>query len=212
MNTSISKKTQRLCVSAMMIALATVLSLASKLIPALEMPFGGSITLCSMVPIVYISYRYNVKWGLFSGFVYSVLQILTGMSALKGLSAWSLVASLFLDYFIAFTVLGLGGMFRKTITNRALGFTLGVAIAGVLRYICHVISGFLLWATADNIAWFLGEGALATDVPFRWVQLLYSVIYNGTYMIPDIITATIGAAIISLTAKRLLVPEDLKQA
>ena len=149
MNTSMSKRTQMLCVSAMMIALATILSLISKFIPALEMPFGGSITLCSMVPIVYISYRYGVKWGLFSGFVYSVLQILTGMSALKGLSAGSLVASLFLDYFIAFTVLGLGGMFRKTIPNKTLGFTLGVVVAGLLRFTCHVISGFLLWATRN---------------------------------------------------------------
>ena len=212
MNTSMSKRTQLLCVSAMMIALATILSLISKFIPALEMPFGGSITLCSMVPIVYISYRYGVKWGLFSGFVYSVLQILTGMSALKGLSAGSLVASLFLDYFIAFTVLGLGGMFRKTIPNKTLGFTLGVVITGLLRFTCHVISGFLLWATADNITWLLGEGALTTDVPFKWVQFLYSLIYNGTYMIPDIIVATIGAVIISLTAKQIFVTEDLKKA
>ena len=144
MNTSMSKRTQMLCVSAMMIALATILSLISKFIPALEMPFGGSITLCSMVPIVYISYRYGVKWGLFSGFVYSVFKILTGMSALKGLSAGSLVASLFLDYFIAFTVLGLGGMFRKTIPNKTLGFTLGVVITGLLRFTCHVISGFFV--------------------------------------------------------------------
>ena len=207
MSTKISQKTQMLCVSAVMIALATILSL-NKII---DLPFGGAVTLCSMVPIVYISYRYGVRWGLLSGFVYSLIQILTGLSALRGISGFSLVASLFLDYFIAFTVLGLGGMFRKAIPNRVLSFGLGFAVCSTLRYLCHILSGFALWASAENIAWFFGDGALTTDIPFKMVQFVYSIVYNGTYMVPEIIIGTVVSVLLALFAKPLFVLDNVKE-
>ena len=69
----------RLTESAVMIALATVLSN----IKFFEMPMGGSVTAFSMLPIVLIAYRYGLKWGLFTGGVYGVMQMLLGMHNLK---------------------------------------------------------------------------------------------------------------------------------
>ena len=70
-------KTKRLTESAMLIAMAVVLELVGKMIFP-PMPFGGQLTLVSMLPIVLISYRHGVKWGLVSGFAYSLVQMALG--------------------------------------------------------------------------------------------------------------------------------------
>ena len=107
-NTASSKRIFNLVLGGVMVAMATVLGF----IKLYDAPYGGSITVCSMLPILFFGYRCGLKWGLGAGFVNSVLQLLLGMSALKGVSAGVLVGSIFLDYLIAFTVLGLAGMFR----------------------------------------------------------------------------------------------------
>ena len=113
---SVSKRTFNLVLGGIMVAMATVLGF----IKVYEAPYGGAITVCSMLPILFYSYRCGLKWGLGAGLVHSVLQLLLGMSALRGLSVGTLVGSIFLDYILAFTVLGLGGMFRGKIKNLSL--------------------------------------------------------------------------------------------
>ena len=70
-------KTKRLTESAMLLAVAIVLELVSKtFIP--EMPFGGQVTLVAMLPVVLISYRHGVKWGLVSGVCYALIEMAIG--------------------------------------------------------------------------------------------------------------------------------------
>ena len=76
--------TKRLTESALLLAIAVVLELVSKLL-GLELPFGGTITLASMFPVVLISYRYGVKWGLLSGFTYSLLQMIMGAKVVSAM-------------------------------------------------------------------------------------------------------------------------------
>ena len=72
--TNINKLTR----CALLVAIAAVLSV----FPKFEfLPYGGSITICSMLPIVLISYIYGLKWGFLSAFVFSLIQIFTGFSA-----------------------------------------------------------------------------------------------------------------------------------
>ena len=74
--------TRRLTESAMLLALAVVLEFVSKMfIP--EMPFGGQVTLVSMLPVVLISYRHGVKWGLVSAFAYALIEMLIGMKTVS---------------------------------------------------------------------------------------------------------------------------------
>ncbi len=73
--------TERLVVSAVLIALATVLSLFQPL----RLPAGGGITILSMLPIVLISYRYGMAWGAASAFIFSLLQMLTGFDTVSAL-------------------------------------------------------------------------------------------------------------------------------
>lgn len=179
-----SKKTnvRALTECAIMVAFSTVLSL----ITLGSFPTGGSITLASMLPVVVVAYRHGLGWGLASGAVASLLQMLLGLSAFSYVTTWqSILAVALLDYVIAFLVYGLSGIFRRIIKDQALALTVGAFFAATLRYLCHVISGATVWAglsIPDNAA------------------LLYSLSYNATYMIPDtlilcLVTAYIGAIV-----------------
>ena len=66
-------KTKKLTTSALLVALSTVLMFVSKMIPAPWLQ-GGSVTIASMVPIIVISIIFDVKWGLLSGFVFSLIS------------------------------------------------------------------------------------------------------------------------------------------
>ena len=174
----------KLTTTALMLALALILSF----IKVYEMPQGGSITAVSMMPIILIAYLYGTKWGIFTGFAYSLLQLITDFSSLRGLSIGTFVAAIFLDYIIAFSVLGLAGMFKDKFKNKALEITLGTIIAVTLRFFAHFLSGFLLWS------------AYAEDMN----PILYSLVYNGSYMLPELIITTIFSSIIILILMPIL--------
>ena len=122
-----SFKTKRITVSGMMLAISAVLALVCAYIPFLQLPFGGGFTVASMLPIVVVAYMYGVKWGIFTSFCYAVIQI--AISLTQGASGsimplfmpssddfmgyTAAVWIIFIDYFVAYTVLGFGGIFRK---------------------------------------------------------------------------------------------------
>ena len=210
------EKTKRLTLSAMMIAIATVLAIVCGLIPFLNLPFGGGFTIASMLPIVIISYMYGVRWGLFSSLVYSVIQIL--MDLMLGVSSSTIMALfmpssddymgyaaaiwiLLLDYLVAYTVLGLGGIFRNRFKSKTLALCLGVIVALSLRYLVHIVSGYIFYGAWAE--WFFSqEGfALGQDIlnvfSGKLLALVYSIVYNGLYMIPEIVITTVAAVIVS---------------
>ncbi|MCH5297700.1 MAG: energy-coupled thiamine transporter ThiT [Ruminococcus sp.] len=176
--TQTNNKIVMLCESAIMIALATVLSMLK-----IEWPFGGSITICSMLPILVIGYRYKPIWGFFTGIVYGLIQMLLGLSNFAYATSWMAVLMIILfDYLIAYGVVGLGGVFRKFINNQAFALGCGALLAGVLRFVFHFISGVTVW------------GGFAEDMP-AW---LYSLTYNGAYMLPETVILIAGAIIVGL--------------
>ena len=102
--------TRKLTESAVMLALTVVLSFF-KLV---DLPYGGSITLFSMLPVILIAYRHGLTWGLMTGFANGVLQLLMGLKSLSyATSAGAVVAIILLDYLLAFTVTGFGGVRSK---------------------------------------------------------------------------------------------------
>ena len=150
-----------------MIALATALSY----ITLFKAPMGGSITLFSQVPIVIIGYRYGVKWGAVTGVIHGILQMLLqglgNFSYVKGIVAYLIL--IFADYVCAFAVLGIGGaLFKKAIKNQTLALAAGGAVASLLRFISHFISGVTIW------------GEYADGWKSVWT---YSLGYNGFYML-----------------------------
>ena len=202
-----TQKTRRLTESAMLLAVAIVLELLSKMfIP--EMPFGGQVTLVSILPIVLISYRHGVKWGLVSAFTYALLEMAIGtktvMAAFQpgyfgdGVLIVNALIMCFLDYVVAFTVLGLGGIFRNKIQNSGVALMTGSLVALGARYVAHIASGYILFA--GYAEWFFtqegfpswGANLVSTLSP-ELLGFVYSVVYNGMYMIPEmILTAAVS--------------------
>lgn len=176
---STKNKVLMLTESAAMIAFATVLSI----VKIVDMPYGGSVTACSMLPLLIIAYRYGTKWGLLTSFTYGVIQMFLGMDNLTyATSFWAAVAIIFLDYMFAFVVLGLGGLFRKITKTQGQALCTASIVTGFLRYLCHTVSGCTVWAGM----------ALPTKE-----ALIYSLSYNLTYMLPEIIVLAVGAGLIS---------------
>ena len=190
-----SQKTKILVEGAAMVALATVLSF----IRVFKLPWGGSITLLSMLPIVLFSIRRGVKSGLVVSFVYALVQFFQGV--LDGLFGWGLtpgmlIACILLDYVLAFFVLGLAGLFRK---KSIVGWIGGIALAVGLRFVCHFLSGVVIWGSFGEL-W----SGFSTDN--TW---LYSFLYNGCYMLPEMIFTIIGAvALLSTPQGKKLLNQD----
>lgn len=183
MKTSNKKRIIRLCESAVMLSAGVVLGF----VKLFDLPYGGSVTLCSMLPIIIISYRYGTFWGLGCGFVFSIIQLLLGIKSLSfATSAGAVTAIIFLDYIVAFSVLGLGGIYKKIIKNQILSLSLGTFTVGILRLFCHIISGCTVWA--------------GLSIPSK-DAFVYSVIYNAGYMLPEMAVTLIAAILISASVE-----------
>ena len=211
-------KTKRLVISAMLIAVATVLSL----LKLFELPFGGTVTVASMMPVVLIAYLYGTRWGLFCAFVFSIIQLISGMGTvsaffLPGDSHMALGSALlicFLDYILAYTVLGFAGIFKGKFKSDILALCIGTVVACLLRAIVHIISGavfFGAWAE-----WFFADATGLSQIEALkgfcdWtmrtftgggLSVFYSVIYNMSYMLPEtVITAASAPVVYKILAK-----------
>ncbi|MBR4940615.1 MAG: energy-coupled thiamine transporter ThiT, partial [Clostridia bacterium] len=120
-----------LCEGAIMLALAQILGY----IRLGRMPYGGSITF-AMVPLIFFALRWGVKSGLLVSFVYGIIQLL-----LDGAYAYTW-QSMVLDYLVAYTPIGLAGLFK----GMKLGFLPGTFLGVGLRYISLTLSGVYVWA------------------------------------------------------------------
>ena len=162
-----------------MIALSTVLSI----VKLLEMPYGGSITLASMLPVAIVAHRHGIKHGAVTALSVSLIQMLLGMKNFSYFTTWqSFVVLAVFDYIVAFGVFGLAGIFKAKIKKQSTALTVGVLLASVLRYACHVLSGATVWA--------------GLSIPTE-AALIYSLSYNATYMIPETIILTAVTAYLS---------------
>lgn len=206
-----STKTQRLTESAMLIAVAVILEFLSKtFIP--EMTFGGQLTIVSMLPIVLISYRHGVKWGFVASFAYALIEMAIGGKTVvaafqpgyfgDGTMIANAIIMCLLDYVLAYTALGLGGIFRNKIQKPGLALLCGSLVALSARYVIHIASGYILfsgWAeyffTQEGFpAW--GAGLVSSLSP-EMLGFVYSAVYNGMYMIPEMIFTAIAAVLIA---------------
>ncbi len=157
--------TKELMFCAMAIALSTVTSF----IKFVNLPFGGSVTLFSMLFVSLTGYFYGPKTGLTAGVAYGVLQLITGPYIYAPLQV-------LLDYPLAFGALGLSGFFH----NRKHGLMTGYAVGVIGRYLFHVISGYIFFAEY---------------APEGMNPLLYTLGYNLTYILPEFLLTVILLAV-----------------
>ena len=162
--------TRMLALGAVCMALSNVLSM----IKLFDMPQGGSITPASMLPLMLFAYVYGVGPGMTVGAVYGVMQFIIEPYFLS-------VPQMLLDYPIAFAMVGLAGLFSKS-ENRALGLTAGVVLGSLGRFVAAVLSGVVFFAeyAGDQNPW------------------VYSIGYNGAYMLPECIICVVLALTVGL--------------
>lgn len=167
----------KLVTSSIFIALAAVLSM----IKVYQLPLGGSITLLSMLPICLLSLKYGIKWGFVCSFLYGAVQLCMSLGEVMswGLDVRMWIGCIVFDYLLAYGILGLSGIFR----NKKMPIMLtGVGLAVFLRFVSHFISGsifFDIWMPEEF------------SNPY-----FYSLVYNGSYMLPETVFTLIGAGVI----------------
>ena len=167
---------KKMTLSAVMIALSAVLSM----VKVYQLPLGGSITLLSMLPVMSVAICYGTKTGIFVSFLYACVQIALDLGALMGygMTAATWVGCLVFDYILAYGILGISGIFRK---HGVFGISIGIALACFFRFVSHFISGaivFSVWCPDGfNVYW-------------------YSLVYNGSYMLPELIVTVVGAMLL----------------
>ncbi len=184
-----SEKSQNLRIlveCAIMVALATVLSI----LPIWSAPLGGSVTLFSMVPIILISYLHGCKWGLATGFVHSVIQLILGFSNVMYVpTAIGVVLCIGMDYIIPFTLIGLAGIFKNTTRNDFVNVILGSFTVCLIRYASHVIVGGAVWYELTKA----GDWNEYVHTVGMWT---YSFVYNAQFMVPETVLVLVAAPVV----------------
>ncbi len=149
------------------VAVMVALSGALYLVKVFTLPQGGSITLASMVPVFLLALRRGPKIGIAAGVIFGLVALVEDVSS--GFEVIVFPAQVILDYPLAFGVLGLAGFFRN---SPLLGVVIGVAA----RFCSHFVSGILFFAS------YAPAGMSAYE---------YSAIYNGSFLLPELVITTI---------------------
>lgn len=169
--------------------LAIALSFVLSCFRLYRMPTGGSVTPASMLPLMLFSAAFGVGPGMAAGLVYGLLQYLQGG---WWLNPWQFI----LDYLLAFTALGLAGIAHN---KNDKWLSIGIPLAGFGRALCAFLAG-LMWA-ADTLArgktLHIGSTAYSSSV-------LYSMVYNCTYLVPDTLICLLLAWLIAKPVMKVL--------
>ncbi len=155
-------------------AIAVALVAVLSNVKVYQLPQGGSITAGSMVPIFYIALRWGGPWGLLAGVLAGAVNFITDRFAVHPIQV-------LLDYPLAFGALGLAGFFRRSPT-------LGIVVGGAGRWLAHFISGVVFFAS------------YAPKGVSPWV---YSAVYNGSYMLPEIVISVVLTVLLLRSLRRL---------
>lgn len=183
-----TNRTRLLAEMALTLALAAVLAR----IVVYQLPQGGSVSL-EMLPLVVFSVRRGLPWGLLACALFGPLDYLVMQ---VGIVHW---AQALLDYPVAFGLVGLSGLaspaWHRWHASRPAAALGAVAAATTLavaaRFFAHFMSGIVFFSQ------------YAGDQPV-W---LYSLLYNGSYMLPSAVLVIAGAALV-LPAVERVVPSD----
>lgn len=186
--TNVKKRTRAICESAIFIALALALAPLKLTLWA----WGGSVDFV-MIPLILLALRWGVGWGVGGGVVFALLNCLIYEG---GLYTWQ---AIFLDYILAYGACGLAGLFR----GRKWSAETGTAVACLVRFLLHLISGVTIWAS------YMPDVYMGMSMNNVW---LYSALYNGSFMLPNMVIAVIIFFLIKVPLGKYIRGEDLAAA
>jgi len=150
-------------------ALAVALAFVLGFVVLFKMPFGGSVSL-EMIPLILLALRQGWKVGIVAGATYGLLDLAIDPYVVHPVQ-------LLLDYPVAFGALGLAGLFKPTVR----GAILGATVAVLARFVCHLLSGVIFFASY---------------APEGWNPFLYSAAYNAAYLAPSLAIAIVVTVIL----------------
>ncbi len=184
---------KKIIISAVMIAVGTVLSLFK--FEGLWI-LGGGVTFCAMLPLVVVSHRYGVRWGLWTALIFGILQALFGLDNIQYASSFFMaIQIILLDYLLAYGVIGFSGFLREKIKSKEGSLVAGIWVTFCGRFFCHFFSGWLIW----DALWPNEIGMLSP---------IYSFLYNGSYMLPEAVLTSLVAVLIQRTTPKVFQSED----
>lgn len=179
-------RVRMLCEGALLVAAAQILSY----VKFLELPNGGALT-PAMFPVLLFAVRWGWKDGLLGGLVLGILQFMFDGGFSLG---WQSILG---DYLLAFTALGLAGVFR----GRRWGIFAGTVLGCAGRFLVHYVVGATIWAE------YMPEEFLSMTMTSPW---LYSLLYNGVYMLPNMVLALVIGALLYRPMGRYLTGADIE--
>ena len=171
-----NQQLRRICEGAVLVAAALALSYLKIPIGLSFGGFGGSIDLV-MIPLILFAVRWGPGWGLGAGLAFGTLKFFfAGGVAVN----WQ---SMLLDYSLAYMMVGLAGVMK----NRKWGLVSGGLIGCACRFAVHFVSGITIYAA------YMPDEFMNMAMTNAW---LYSLLYNGTYMLPNtVLVVAVGAAV-----------------
>lgn len=177
-----------LCEGAIFVALAQILSM----LKLYEFPNGGSVTF-AMLPIFLYCARWGFLRGLGASFVFSCLQFLFDGGFAIG---WESIIG---DYILAYTVLGLAGLFSRM----KYGLFIGSVVGAVARFLVHYIVGATIWAE------YMPETFFGMTMTTPW---FYSFLYNAPYVFISLALSLVISALIYKPLGKYIRGQDLRRA
>lgn len=165
-------QTRELVFAASCVALSFVLSFIKVKVGA----EGGSVTLASFVPIFIYSYVFGVRKGFLVGTIYGLMQIIEGGVYFVN------VIQLLGDYVLAFSSVALASVFKKVSSNKKWGIYAGVVLVIFTRFLMHTIAGIYYF-----------------DISLLGEAIIGSILYNGAYMLPELVITTVVMGILVQT-------------
>jgi len=175
-----------LCEAAIFVAIAIVLHMLRFRL----MPQGGSVSFI-LVPLVFFAIRWGLSWGLMAAFAFGILR-----TFLAGGFGWGWQAVV-LDFFVANTVIGLAGLFYHRTGAKAVVATV---VAGLAQYAVHWLAGGLIWRE------WIPDEFMGMPMTNPW---FYSLLYNGTYMVPNILISSVAIGLLTVPLGKYFRGEDL---
>ena len=143
-------------------AMAIALAFLTSYLKVFQLPWGGSVTLCSMLFIVLVGNWYGVKTGVLVGLAYGLLQFLQEPYVLSFFQVCC-------DYILAFAALGVAGFFAKSSHGLVKGYIAGVLARGAF----HALGGYLYWMS------------YMPDTFPQSLKSIYPIVYNYSYLLAE---------------------------
>lgn len=143
-------------------AMSMALAFVTSYMKIFTLPWGGSVTLCSMLFIVLVANWYGVKTGVLVGLTYGILQFVQEPFVLSFFQVCC-------DYILAFAALGVAGFFAKSSHGLLKGYLAAVLARGVF----HSLGGYLYWMEymPDNFP--------------KALTSIYPIAYNYSYLLAE---------------------------